>query len=70
MSLKIKLSIIIFRISTMVEKLCKNYGEKICEFNEVTYFSFPDVDKLKQPQVRKRFCFIVLSTLKQEHYKN
>lgn len=54
----------------MVEKLCKHYGEKICEFNGVTYFSFPDVDKLKQPQVRKRFCFIILSTLKQEHYKN
>lgn len=41
----------ISRISTMVEKLCKHYGEKICEFNGVTYFSFPDVDKLKQPQI-------------------
>lgn len=54
----------------MVEKLCKHYGEKICEFDGVTYFSFPEVDKLKQPQVRKRVCFIILSTLKQEHYKN
>nr|XP_049699179.1 N-glycosylase/DNA lyase [Helicoverpa armigera] len=36
----------ISRISTMVEKLCTHYGEKICEYEGETYYAFPEVDKL------------------------
>ncbi|XP_039752698.1 N-glycosylase/DNA lyase isoform X2 [Pararge aegeria] len=41
----------ISRISSMVEKLCKHYGEEICEQDGVTYYSFPDVEKLSTPKV-------------------
>lgn len=30
----------------MVEKLAEYYGEKICDIDGVTYYSFPEVDKL------------------------
>lgn len=36
----------ISRISTMVEKLCTHYGEKICEYEGETYYAFPEVEKL------------------------
>ncbi|KAJ8712772.1 hypothetical protein PYW08_008076 [Mythimna loreyi] len=36
----------ISRISTMVEKLCTHYGEKICEYEGETYYTFPEVEKL------------------------
>lgn len=35
----------------MVEKLCKHYGEEICELDGMKYYSFPDVEKLANPQV-------------------
>lgn len=35
----------------MVEKLCKHYGEEICELDGMMYYSFPDVEKLANPQV-------------------
>ncbi|KAM3964033.1 8-oxoguanine DNA glycosylase [Aphomia sociella] len=41
----------ISRISSMVEKLCAHYGEEICTYNGVTYYSFPVVEKLSQPEV-------------------
>ncbi|CAK1541739.1 unnamed protein product [Leptosia nina] len=41
----------ISRISTMIEKLCKHYGEKICEVDSVPYYAFPDVEKLSQLEV-------------------
>ncbi|XP_047516431.1 N-glycosylase/DNA lyase [Pieris napi] len=44
----------ISRISSMVEKLCTHYGEKICEVNDISYYSFPDVDKLAQPKVESQ----------------
>ncbi|XP_047033142.1 N-glycosylase/DNA lyase [Helicoverpa zea] len=34
------------KISTMVEKLCTHYGEKICEYEGETYYAFPEVEKL------------------------
>ncbi|RZF39966.1 hypothetical protein LSTR_LSTR002369 [Laodelphax striatellus] len=36
----------ISRISSMVEKLCTSYGEKICDLDGVSYFSFPPVEAL------------------------
>ncbi|CAG9760750.1 unnamed protein product [Ceutorhynchus assimilis] len=36
----------ISRITSMVEKLAEYYGEKICDINGITYYSFPDVEKL------------------------
>ncbi|CAG9791576.1 unnamed protein product [Diatraea saccharalis] len=36
----------ISRISSMVEKLCTHYGDEICTTDGVTYFSFPQVEKL------------------------
>ncbi|XP_052738768.1 N-glycosylase/DNA lyase isoform X2 [Bicyclus anynana] len=41
----------ISRISSLVEKLCKHYGEEICEFDGVAYYSFPDVENLSDPKV-------------------
>ncbi|XP_045771154.1 N-glycosylase/DNA lyase [Maniola jurtina] len=41
----------ISRISSMVEKLCKHYGEEICELDGMMYYSFPDVEKLANPQI-------------------
>lgn len=36
----------ISRISGLVEKLCTNYGPKICEFDGISYHAFPDVSTL------------------------
>ncbi|CAB3222123.1 unnamed protein product [Arctia plantaginis] len=41
----------ISRISSMVEKLCSTYGEKICEYEGNIYYAFPEVEKLSQPEV-------------------
>ncbi|XP_041971960.1 N-glycosylase/DNA lyase isoform X2 [Aricia agestis] len=43
----------ISRISSMVEKLCENYGEKICNYEDTTYYAFPDVEKLAPEEVDK-----------------
>ncbi|CAI2175227.1 1498_t:CDS:2 [Funneliformis geosporum] len=39
------------RISQMVEKLCRQYGEKICTLNGEDYFDFPTLEKLTSPNV-------------------
>ncbi|XP_044745866.1 N-glycosylase/DNA lyase [Coccinella septempunctata] len=44
----------ISRISSMVNKLAKFYGDKICEINGETYYSFPDVENLTQPGVEAK----------------
>ncbi|XP_026727454.1 N-glycosylase/DNA lyase [Trichoplusia ni] len=41
----------ISRISTMVEKLCTHYGEKICEHEGNAYYAFPEVEKLTDQKV-------------------
>ncbi|XP_040157723.1 N-glycosylase/DNA lyase [Anopheles arabiensis] len=41
----------IARISDMVEKLCRNYGEKICEHEGTCYYNFPSVSSLAGPTV-------------------
>lgn len=40
-----------FRISGMVNKLAKLYGEKICEIGGEEFNSFPDVEALAQENV-------------------
>lgn len=42
-----------FRITSMIEKMCVLYGNKICEVNGVTYYAFPEVEALAQPGVDK-----------------
>ncbi len=44
----------ISRISSMVEKLCTFYGEEIGELNGKTYYDFPKVQKLVEPDVEKK----------------
>lgn len=44
----------ISRISTLVEKLCSSYGPKICDFDGVEYYAFPDAEKLSDPEVRMK----------------
>ncbi|CAG4932403.1 unnamed protein product [Colias eurytheme] len=44
----------ISRISTMVEKLCTQYGDKICELDGTSYYAFPEVEKLAQPKVESK----------------
>lgn len=44
----------ISRISTMVEKLCSFYGEKIGEANGNDYYCFPDIDKLSAAGVEQK----------------
>lgn len=39
------------RISSLVEKLCTNYGEKICEIDGKPFYSFPDFHMLADPAV-------------------
>ncbi len=41
----------ISRISSLVEKLCSMYGPKICDFEGVTYYAFPDAEKLSGVEV-------------------
>ncbi|XP_031621247.1 N-glycosylase/DNA lyase [Contarinia nasturtii] len=43
----------ISRISSLVEKLCKNYGPKICDLNGVAYHAFPNFDELTDPKVEQ-----------------
>lgn len=44
----------ITRISSMVEKLAKFYGDKICTYNNQTYYTFPCVEKLSQDGVEQK----------------
>lgn len=37
----------------MVEKLCLNYGEKICEINERVFHNFPTIDRLAEDDVEQ-----------------
>lgn len=41
----------ITRISSLVENLCSKYGPKICDFDGVSYFGFPDADTLAKSKV-------------------
>ncbi|KAJ8300945.1 hypothetical protein KUTeg_022464 [Tegillarca granosa] len=43
----------ISRISSMVEKLCENYGDFICEIDDQAYYSFPSVSSLAQEGVEE-----------------
>ncbi|XP_055318709.1 N-glycosylase/DNA lyase [Sitodiplosis mosellana] len=43
----------ISRISSLVEKLCKNYGPKICDLNGVAYHAFPNFDELMDAKVEQ-----------------
>lgn len=36
----------ITRISSLVNKLCSNYGELICEYDGQKFYAFPELDKL------------------------
>ncbi|XP_050294933.1 N-glycosylase/DNA lyase isoform X2 [Anthonomus grandis grandis] len=38
----------ITRITSMVEKLTEYYGDKICELDGVTYYTFPNVERLAE----------------------
>ncbi|KAG6449750.1 hypothetical protein O3G_MSEX006239 [Manduca sexta] len=44
----------ISRISSMVEKLCSQYGDEICKHDGVTYYAFPEVEQLAQPEVEPK----------------
>ncbi|XP_065338293.1 N-glycosylase/DNA lyase [Cloeon dipterum] len=44
----------ISRISSMVENLCKFYGDKICQVEGQDYYSFPKVERLAQPGVESK----------------
>ncbi|KAG5882733.1 hypothetical protein JTB14_004030 [Gonioctena quinquepunctata] len=44
----------ITRISSMVEKLAKFYGEEICELNGEKFYSFPKVESLAQKSVEEK----------------
>jgi len=39
------------RISSLVEKLCTHYGEKICEYKEQSFYAFPEIVTLSNPKV-------------------
>lgn len=41
----------ISRISGLVEKICSQYGEKICDFQGAAYYNFPSVSALAPPEV-------------------
>ncbi|CAG8460239.1 4162_t:CDS:2 [Acaulospora colombiana] len=41
----------IARISQMIEKLCRRYGQKVYTLNGQEYFDFPTLDKLASPEV-------------------
>lgn len=41
------------RISSLVEKLCTNYGPKICDVNGIAYYAFPDYEALAVPHVEQ-----------------
>lgn len=40
----------IARISSLVEKLCTNFGEKICEYDGKHYFAFPSLEALNKQE--------------------
>lgn len=40
-----------FRISSMVEKLCSLFGQKICSIENKEYFDFPTIENLKEKKV-------------------
>lgn len=42
------------RISSMVEKLAQFYGEKICDINGKSYYTFPYVNKLAEDEVEQQ----------------
>ncbi|XP_050071274.1 N-glycosylase/DNA lyase [Anopheles maculipalpis] len=44
----------IARISDMVEKLCRNYGEKICDYEGTCYYNFPSVASLSDKSVEEK----------------
>ncbi|XP_053670048.1 N-glycosylase/DNA lyase [Anopheles nili] len=44
----------ISRISEMVEKLCRNYGDKICDYEGTCYHSFPSVAALAKEPVEEQ----------------
>ena len=44
----------IARITQMVEKLCRFYGRPIVALNGVTYYDFPDAEKLEGDAVEKK----------------
>ncbi|KAL3286103.1 hypothetical protein HHI36_000616 [Cryptolaemus montrouzieri] len=44
----------ISRITSMVNKIADFYGEKICEIDGQTYYSFPDVDVLSHDDVEAK----------------
>uniref|UniRef100_A0A182F6X6 N-glycosylase/DNA lyase n=2 Tax=Anopheles albimanus TaxID=7167 RepID=A0A182F6X6_ANOAL len=44
----------ITRISDLVEKLCTNYGDKICDHEGTTYWNFPSVEALANGAVEGR----------------
>lgn len=37
----------------MVEKLCKNYGPKICDLDGIAYYAFPNFNELTDPEVEQ-----------------
>lgn len=42
---------ICFRISSMVEKLCLLFGQKICSIEDKEYYNFPTIEALKEKSV-------------------
>lgn len=36
-----------------MEKLCTNYGPKICDVNGIAYYAFPDYDALAAPHIEQ-----------------
>lgn len=41
------------RISSLVEKLCTNYGPKICDVNGIAYHAFPNYEDLAAPHIEQ-----------------
>ncbi|XP_055504106.1 N-glycosylase/DNA lyase-like [Leucoraja erinacea] len=44
----------ISRIAGMVERLCQTYGERLCQLDSCTYYSFPTLQALAGNDVEKR----------------
>lgn len=38
----------------MVENLCSHFGEKICDFDDKSYFAFPNLTSLSRSDVEER----------------
>ncbi|EDO27821.1 predicted protein [Nematostella vectensis] len=43
----------IWRITSMIEKMCSKYGEKVASVDGIDYFSFPTVSSLADPKVEQ-----------------